>query len=299
MSSAPFDPYHKWLGIPRRDQPAHHYRLLGIPLYEDDPQVVEAAADRQMAFLRKFQSGEHSADALKLLNEVSRRICLLKAATKAAYDESLRAELAASEPATPWILIPRSTSHLDHYGCHRWCSEEGGAHRGPGGRRGFYYCPGLLKCHSHLRVVEVAAPALRLRCPMVRRNLARIRQRRLPVDRIVSLCRRLRKHFLIKTVPRPRRTRPPGRCWPVRHLRHASRRARFLLRPAPHRPSIPGFSREPVRLRWLICCPRVDVVQHRIAGQWLSENRQLISPATGMTRLGVPYALPDEELTWH
>lgn len=100
MSSVPFDPYHKWLGIPKRDQPAHHYRLLGIPLYEDDVQVVEAAADRQMAFLRKFQSGEHSADAMKLLNEVSRaRLCLLKPDTKAAYDESLRTVLEATETA--------------------------------------------------------------------------------------------------------------------------------------------------------------------------------------------------------
>lgn len=24
----PFDPYHKWLGIPPKDQPPNHYRLL-------------------------------------------------------------------------------------------------------------------------------------------------------------------------------------------------------------------------------------------------------------------------------
>ena len=43
-----FDPYHKWLGIPPEDQPPHHYRLLGVPLYEDDAAVIESAADRQM-----------------------------------------------------------------------------------------------------------------------------------------------------------------------------------------------------------------------------------------------------------
>ena len=26
-----FDPYHRWLGIPPEEQPADHYRLLGIP----------------------------------------------------------------------------------------------------------------------------------------------------------------------------------------------------------------------------------------------------------------------------
>ena len=32
-----FDPYHKWLGISPKDQPPHHYRLLGIDLFEVRP----------------------------------------------------------------------------------------------------------------------------------------------------------------------------------------------------------------------------------------------------------------------
>ncbi|MDB5337453.1 MAG: putative serine/threonine protein kinase [Planctomycetaceae bacterium] len=100
--SVPFDPYHKWLGIPQRDQPANHYRLLGIDLFEDDAQVVEAAADRQMSFLRKYQLGEHAAEAQKVLNEVSRaRICLLKPESKAAYDASLRGEPESKVAAVP------------------------------------------------------------------------------------------------------------------------------------------------------------------------------------------------------
>lgn len=100
MSSVSFDPYHKWLGIPKGEQPAHHYRLLGIPAFEEDPQVIEGAADRQMAFLRKFQSGEHAADATKLLNEISRvRLCLLKPDTKSAYDETLKSDLESSAGA--------------------------------------------------------------------------------------------------------------------------------------------------------------------------------------------------------
>lgn len=98
--SAAFDPYHKWLGILPKDQPPHHYRLLGVELFEADVDVIEAAADRQLAFLRKYQSGEHAEDCRRLLNEVSRaRLCLVKPATKVAYDLELRAQLHEPVPA--------------------------------------------------------------------------------------------------------------------------------------------------------------------------------------------------------
>lgn len=96
--SASFDPYHKWLGIGPKDQPPHHYRLLGLEPFEADLQVIEAAADRQLGFLRRYQSGEHAADCQKLLNQVSRaRLCLLKSATKAEYDAALREQLNGGE----------------------------------------------------------------------------------------------------------------------------------------------------------------------------------------------------------
>jgi hypothetical protein len=56
--AAAFDPYHRWLGIPPADQPPNHYRLLAINLFEDDAEVIEHAADRQMAHLRSFQEPE-------------------------------------------------------------------------------------------------------------------------------------------------------------------------------------------------------------------------------------------------
>ena len=52
-----FDPYHKWLGIPPEEQPPNHYRLLGVPLFIHNPNVIEHAADRQMGHLRTFQAG--------------------------------------------------------------------------------------------------------------------------------------------------------------------------------------------------------------------------------------------------
>ena len=87
-----FDPYYKWLGIPPKDQPPTLYRLLGLEQFETDSDVIESAADRQMAHLRQLQIGPHSALSQRLLNEVAAaRRCLLDAEQKAAYDESLRA----------------------------------------------------------------------------------------------------------------------------------------------------------------------------------------------------------------
>ncbi|MDY0169207.1 MAG: protein kinase [Thermoguttaceae bacterium] len=89
-----FDPYHQWLGIPPEDQPPNHYRLLAIPLFEPDPNVIENAADRQMAHLRVFQAGKHGKLSQQLLNEVAAaRVALLNAEKKAAYDARLRAEM--------------------------------------------------------------------------------------------------------------------------------------------------------------------------------------------------------------
>ena len=66
-----FDPYHKWLGIPPRDQPADHYRLLGVERFEDDADVLSLAADQRMNFLRSFQNGERAKLSQQLLNEIA------------------------------------------------------------------------------------------------------------------------------------------------------------------------------------------------------------------------------------
>jgi uncharacterized protein YegL len=98
---ADFDPYYQWLAIPPKDQPPNHYRLLGIVLFEGNPQVIENAADRQMAHLRTFQTGQHSALAQNLLNEVAAaKVCLLNLAKKAAYDQHLQ-HLQPSAPVPP------------------------------------------------------------------------------------------------------------------------------------------------------------------------------------------------------
>ncbi len=92
-----FDPYYKWLGISPKDQPPHHYRLLAIDVFESDPDVIAAAADKQMTFIRSFQAGQNSQLSQRILNEIAAaRICLLNAAKKNEYDRGLRARLAAA-----------------------------------------------------------------------------------------------------------------------------------------------------------------------------------------------------------
>jgi hypothetical protein len=102
-----FDAYHKWLGIPPDEQPPNYYRLLGVKLFETDPDVIASAADRQMAHVRTFQSGPHSAESQRVLNEISTaRVALLNSDKKAEYDGKLR-HSAPSKPA------PQETADLD------------------------------------------------------------------------------------------------------------------------------------------------------------------------------------------
>ena len=96
-----FDPYHKWLGIPPKDQPPHHYRLLAIDLFESDADVIDAAANRQMAYVQQRAMGEHQGDSQRLLNELSAaRVCLLNPQKKRAYDAKLREQLGDQPEAT-------------------------------------------------------------------------------------------------------------------------------------------------------------------------------------------------------
>ena len=105
MREAPgqFDPYYKWLGIPAKDQPPNLYRLLGVELFESDAEVIDVAANRQMAYLQSCAAGEHSDQAERLLNEVSAaRLCLLNPKKKSAYDAGIRATATIS--SSPVIL---------------------------------------------------------------------------------------------------------------------------------------------------------------------------------------------------
>ncbi|WP_425395882.1 hypothetical protein [Aeoliella sp.] len=100
-----FDPYHKWLGIPPSEQPPNHYRLLGLTVFEDDPDVIAAAADRQMGHVKSFATGRYGSHSQELLNELAKvRVCLLNPKLKPTYDAKLRKELPPKptpKPAAP------------------------------------------------------------------------------------------------------------------------------------------------------------------------------------------------------
>ncbi len=85
-----FDPYLAWLDIPLHERPVNHYRLLGLPKTETNPQMISAAADRVHAHLMQFQAGPQAAQCQVLLGQVaSARTCLLDPASKTAYDQAI------------------------------------------------------------------------------------------------------------------------------------------------------------------------------------------------------------------
>ncbi len=103
-----FDPYQKWLGIPPKHQPPHHYRLLGLELFESDPDSIDNSASRQMAHVRTYQTGTHVELSQRILNEISSaKLCLLDPKQKSAYDAQLKAKVAdmtdvpLAKPAAP------------------------------------------------------------------------------------------------------------------------------------------------------------------------------------------------------
>ena len=98
MTDNSFDAYHKWLGIPAAEQPPNHYRLLSITPFEQDAEVIDNAASRQIAHLRTFALGPNSELSQKLLNEVaSARSVLLDPTRKLEYDQALMQTSAPDE----------------------------------------------------------------------------------------------------------------------------------------------------------------------------------------------------------
>jgi hypothetical protein len=94
-----FDPYYTWLGIPPEEQPADHYRLLGLRQFEANPDVISNASDQRMGHIRTFQAGKRAADSQRILNELAAATrCLLNQEQKKAYDEQLTAKQAKMRP---------------------------------------------------------------------------------------------------------------------------------------------------------------------------------------------------------
>ena len=103
-----FDAYHEWLGIAPKDQPPNHYQLLGIDLYESNANVIDNAANRQMAHLRTFQTGGRSTLCQQLLNEVrAARVLLFDEPNRAIYDAELKQKY-GNKPNGPQPRVVRA-----------------------------------------------------------------------------------------------------------------------------------------------------------------------------------------------
>ncbi len=97
--TAAFNPYHKWLGIPPAEMPADYYRLLGVARFEDDPEVIQAAAEQRVAHLKKHESGPYGDKARTLRKQVSAAASrLLDPGKRAAYDARIRAATIDKQP---------------------------------------------------------------------------------------------------------------------------------------------------------------------------------------------------------
>jgi hypothetical protein len=96
------DGYHKWLGIPKDQRPPTYYQLLGIAPDETDTEVIEAAAIRQVAFVRNFQTGPHAEQCSRLLTELAEaRLTLLNPEKRVKYDARLGIAKTSGVPPAP------------------------------------------------------------------------------------------------------------------------------------------------------------------------------------------------------
>jgi hypothetical protein len=86
-----FDPYRKWLGIPKNRRPPSHYNILGIDLNEDDPEVIQSAADQRRNFVDNQRGLGHDRDVKELLSRIDEAtITLLDPKMRRDYDRRLK-----------------------------------------------------------------------------------------------------------------------------------------------------------------------------------------------------------------
>lgn len=104
-----FDPYRQWLGISAEEQPASHYRLLGLKEFESNPDVISHSADRVMERIRAHRRGPQAAWSERLLNELAAaKVCLLDSRRKETYDRSLRVKRGIQNLPRPDIASRRA-----------------------------------------------------------------------------------------------------------------------------------------------------------------------------------------------
>ena len=89
-----FDPYLSWLGIPSQLRPLNHYLLLGVKIYENDPEKIALAYETRMVLLKQFQSGPRGEISQQLITQVGKaKRDLLDPDRRARYDSGLKKQL--------------------------------------------------------------------------------------------------------------------------------------------------------------------------------------------------------------
>ncbi len=91
---------HEWLAIPKDEQPADHYRLIGVRRFESDMNIVIACAEQRLRFLAQFDGTENAATAAELrqMLETARNELLIPT-SKQAYDATLDGYTTPAEAA--------------------------------------------------------------------------------------------------------------------------------------------------------------------------------------------------------
>lgn len=90
MSSTQLDVYRDWLGIKESARPLNNYQLLGLKVFEDDPNAIRASYRKLNAHVRKYAAGEYGPQSQALLNELCQAmLCLTDNVRKTEYDASL------------------------------------------------------------------------------------------------------------------------------------------------------------------------------------------------------------------
>lgn len=86
-ASTDFDPYRKWLGIPKERQSPNFYELLAITLDEDDPDVIGAAVEQRRRFIESKRGEGREAAVAEILYQIGEaEVTLLDPAMRRDYD---------------------------------------------------------------------------------------------------------------------------------------------------------------------------------------------------------------------
>lgn len=107
-----FDPYYRWLGIPKDQRPPNHYQLLGIAATEDDRKTIEDAIQRQTNLIKTQREPEQDEIANRVLYEIQEAgITVLDPYCRKEYDASIaRSKPVARQPLRAEPLPPYTPS---------------------------------------------------------------------------------------------------------------------------------------------------------------------------------------------